>query len=160
MAPALKKILRISELTEMLSSVFGNTRGNEELQEEIEGAKTLILQAKALTTTKSYLSHIRRFRRWAEERGVSWLPASRSSVLAFLGFLQKNDGSRAIITGSRAAISWAHKIGGLDSPTNDSLVAMCVQGALRMAKKPLKTHPFSKGVTVRLFKETARVWNL
>ena len=128
----------------MLDSAVPAVPGNRELEGNIEGAKELILTAKAGNTTLTYLSHIRGFRSWAESRGVVWLPASRSTILGYFGFLQKLGASRSLISGSQAAINWVHRIGGLDSWSGDSLVSLYVQGALRSAKIPAQTSAFSK----------------
>jgi len=86
---------------------------------------------KATATRKAYASDFRVFRAWCSERSVSSLPATPASVAAFLA-AQATQGIKPSTLGRRvAAIRYAHKLAGHETPTGSEAVKATMRGIRR-----------------------------
>jgi site-specific recombinase XerD len=86
---------------------------------------------KAAATRKAYASDFNLFRAWCSERNVTSLPATPESVAAFLA-AQAVAGIKPSTLGRRvAAIRYAHKLAGHESPTDSEAVKATVRGIRR-----------------------------
>ena len=99
---------------------------------------------KAEATRRAYRTDFEIFRTWCNERKVANLPASAEAVAAFLAF----EASRAIkpsTIGRRvAAIRYAHRLAGHESPTNAETVRATLRGIRRtMGTAPIRKAPIT-----------------
>ena len=99
-------------------------------------ARELMHASKAPSTWKKYTAEFDKFRDWASERGLSYLPATSKTVLRYLAFRAEKRTS-AVLSTTSAAISAFHKMEGLPSPSADSRVAALLEGARRTFSKPV-----------------------
>ena len=103
----------------------------------------LVLASSAPSTITRYSYGWARWRRWAQSKqGVSFLPARPLCIAMYLleltgDALQKNTGCSAIDS-ALYGIRWAHKIAGLESPTEHPTVLAAAEGARRKLSKPVQ----------------------
>src|SRR5262245_57149081 len=99
---------------------------------DIEAAVSYAKAEKAPATRRAYTTDFAIFEAWCSERGASALPASPETVAAYLA--SEAEQSRPSNIGRRvAAIRYAHKLAGLEVPTDDERVKATVRG-IRRAK--------------------------
>ena len=82
-------------------------------------------------TRRVYASHWASWERWAAEVGVESLPASPVHVTAYVTDRAAEGRKPATLRIALAAISYAHRIAGLDSPTSDEGVRAAMRGLSR-----------------------------
>jgi site-specific recombinase XerD len=98
---------------------------------EAERARSFANAEKAAATRRAYGTDFMLFRTWCEERQLDAVPASPTTVAAFLAY-EANRNVKASTIGRRtAAIRYAHKLAGLATPTDDELVKATVRGIRR-----------------------------
>lgn len=118
---------------------------------EDEGLKDLanalpatIIRSKASSTTTKYLGGFRRWKLWATEQKLATFPASTIHVALYLQHLGQSKGSKAAIEEAVNALSWAHSMAGLPSPTTDPFIHTVLDGLKRSLAKPVnKKEPFT-----------------
>src|SRR5262249_43370439 len=71
------------------------------------------------------------FTRWCASRGVGALPATATTVAAFLAVEADRDIQASTISRRVAAIRYAHRLAGLAVPTDDERVKATVRGIRR-----------------------------
>jgi site-specific recombinase XerD len=97
---------------------------------DLAAAITLAKAEKAASTRKAYATDFRLFREWCEARGVFALPAAPETVAAYLAAYAGT--SKASTLGRRvAAIRYAHKLAGLNLPTDAEGVKATMRGIRR-----------------------------
>jgi site-specific recombinase XerD len=111
---------------------------------EIAAAVTFARAEKAEATRRAYRTDFEIFRAWCNERKVAELPATAEAVAAFIAF----EASRAIkpstIARRVAAIRYAHKLAGHESPTNAESVRATLRGIRRtMGVAPIRKVPIT-----------------
>jgi site-specific recombinase XerD len=85
---------------------------------------------KAPATRKAYKTDFRFFQEWCQSKGVSALPATRETVAAYLA--AQAGALKASTIGRRvAAIRYAHKLAGLETPTDAEAIKATVRGIRR-----------------------------
>jgi hypothetical protein len=90
--------------------------------EDIARAVEFARQDKAESTRKAYRADFTAFTAWCTGRGVSALPASPETVAGYLA-AEAEAGKYPSTIGRRcAAIGHAHKLAGMEPPTNSELV--------------------------------------
>src|SRR3974390_3825179 len=98
---------------------------------DLTAAVDLAKAEKAVSTRKAYGTDFRLFKEWCETKGVSPLPASPETVAAFLA-AETGDGTKPSTLARRiAAISYAHKLAHLDTPTDSEAVKATLRGIRR-----------------------------
>jgi len=98
---------------------------------DLEAVREYVDASLAPNTRRAYRASLAAFRAWCEAEKVDALPASPESVAAFLA-AEAGAGLKASTLGQRvAAIQWAHKAVGLESPTNTMLVEATHKGIRR-----------------------------
>ena len=102
-----------------------------EVTEEMESAADFALHSKAGSTRRAYATDWRTFERWCDLRGLQSLPASASTLAAFLGWQGKSDAKPSSIGRRLAAIRYRHKLAGYESPTADERVRAVMAGIRR-----------------------------
>jgi len=95
---------------------------------------------KSPATRKAYATDYRLFCQWCEARALAPMPASVETVAAYLAH-EADNGCRPSTIGRRcAAIGYAHKLAGNESPT----AAESVKATLRGIRRSLGTAPARK----------------
>lgn len=103
------------------------------LAPEIEQAANYARAEKAEATRRAYRSDFAQFRSWCEAKSIPALPADPTAVAAFLA-AEANRGSKvATISRRLAAIRYAHKLAGHETPTNCEAVKATLRGIRRTA---------------------------
>ena len=89
--------------------------------------------SKALSTQRAYRSDVRAFETWCHSRGLRTCPASADAVADHLSWAATEGGLSPSSIGRRtAAIRWAHKANGFESPTSSEVVRSVVAGIRRV----------------------------
>lgn len=114
-----------------------NTTALSTTQESIESltkltdrANEYISKSRSENTKKAYESDFRHFSDWANDLNLDFFPAIPQTIVCYLTHLSESC-SVATISRKMAAISQAHKLSGLSSPTKDPLVREVLTGIKR-----------------------------
>ena len=116
---------------------------DQELSIQVPHLLDLVLGLNAPSTTSKYSCGWARWRRWTQSKQrVSFMPAHPLCIALYLfqltkDTLQKNIGCSAIYS-ALYGIRWAHKIAGLESPTEHPTVIAAAEGARRKLSKPVQ----------------------
>ena len=92
-------------------------------------------------TRAVYRSHWSRWTEWANDLGVRALPAAPVHVAAFLTDRAEEGCRPATLRAALAAIAFAHRAEGLDSPTEDEGVVTTMRGLSRMLGRGQRQAP-------------------
>jgi site-specific recombinase XerD len=98
---------------------------------DAEQARNYANAEKATATRKAYGADFLIFRAWCEERQLDAVPASPAAIAAFLAHEASRNVKASTIGRRVAAIRYAHKLAGLDTPTDDERVKATVRGIRR-----------------------------
>jgi site-specific recombinase XerD len=90
-----------------------------------------IAASKAPGTVRAYRSDLRHFEAWCASRAHQSLPAAPETVADYIAYLAQAGMKPATITRRLSAISEAHKMAQLESPTQTQLVRMTAAGIRR-----------------------------
>ena len=109
---------------------------------DVEAAAAYAKAEKAVGTRRAYKTDFAIFRAWCADRGANALPAEPATVAAFLAW-EANRRIRPSTIGRRvAAIRYAHKLAGHESPTDDERVRATMRGIRRsVGSAPTKKAP-------------------
>jgi site-specific recombinase XerD len=117
-------------MTDQLPAVITATNLPAALGPDLEAAIDLAKAEKAISTRKAYGTDFRIFKAWCESRGVSALPAAPETVASYLAAHAST--SKASTLGRRiAAVRYAHKLAGLETPTDAEGVKATMRGIRR-----------------------------
>jgi site-specific recombinase XerD len=109
---------------------------------EVEAAAAFAMAEKAPGTRRAYKSDFAIFQAWCADRGASALPAQPTTVAAFLGWEASRHTRPSTIGRRVAAIRYAHKLAGLEAPTDDERVRATMRGIRRtVGSAPTKKVP-------------------
>ena len=86
----------------------------------------------APNTTRAYAAHLKRFSTWCTEHGYLPLPASVDALVGFCTFLAEAGKKVGTLQQHCAAISKAHAVRGVDSPTDDKQFKIFMDGVRRL----------------------------
>ena len=112
-------------------TVFPCTSGLAIPAVDAERARNYANAEKAAATRRAYGADFLIFRAWCEERQLDAIPASPVTVAAFLAHEASRNVKASTIGRRVAAIRYAHKLAGLDTPTDDERVKATVRGIRR-----------------------------
>jgi site-specific recombinase XerD len=98
---------------------------------DAERARAYANAEKAAATRRAYGTDFSIFQGWCEERQLVAIPASPATVAAFLAHEASRNVKASTIGRRVAAIRYAHKLAGLDTPTDDERVKATVRGIRR-----------------------------
>jgi site-specific recombinase XerD len=98
---------------------------------EIAAAVTFARAEKAESTRRAYRSDFEIFQTWCSERKVSVLPATAEAVAAFIAFEAARSIKPSTIARRVAAIRYAHKLAGHETPTDAETVRATLRGIRR-----------------------------
>ncbi len=112
----------------------------EVVRHEAEAAAAFARAEKADATRRAYRSDWRRFEAWCASRGTAPLPAAPEAVAAFLAAEAAAGTKPSTLARRAAAIRYAHRLAGHESPTN----AEAVRATLRGIRRTLGAAPAQK----------------
>jgi site-specific recombinase XerD len=98
---------------------------------DLAAAIDLARAEKAKSTRKAYGTDFRLFKAYCDGKGVSALPASPETVAAYLA-AEAQTAKPSTISRRVAAIRYAHRLAGLETPTDAEGVKATVRGIRRM----------------------------
>lgn len=101
------------------------------LTDALTSAASYAEAEKAAATRRAYRSDWRQFQGWCFGLKINSLPAAPSTVAAYLSHLADNGRSASTIARRLAAISYAHRLKGLDSPAGSEPVRAVLRGIRR-----------------------------
>ena len=107
------------------------------------------------STRRVYRWQLRRFMNWCNQYGLCALPAVPATVAAFVSYLVDEGKGHATIQQALAAVSVAHRLIGLPTPTSDIIVKNAVKGfrqehGIAPKKKPAATADLVKKMLIAL----------
>jgi site-specific recombinase XerD len=97
---------------------------------DLAAAIDLAKAEKAVSTRRAYSTDLRLFRVYCDSKGVSALPALPETVVAYLA-AEASIAKPSTIGRRVAAIRYAHKLAGLETPTDAEGVKATVRGIRR-----------------------------
>src|ERR1700722_14964473 len=98
---------------------------------DLTAAVDLAKAEKALSTRKAYGTDFRIFKAWCNAKGVSSLPAQPETVAAFLAAEAGAGVKPSTLKRRVAAIRYAHKLAGIETPTDAEGVKATMRGIRR-----------------------------
>jgi hypothetical protein len=99
-----------------------------------------MLEAWSSNTNKVYQSSFKKWATWADAfPEISALPARPIHVCLYLVALGQQQVSVATLNSVLAAIAWAHRIAGMESPSENKTVKITMEGLRRRLAKPRVT---------------------
>jgi site-specific recombinase XerD len=101
------------------------------IQAELSAAVDLARNEKSQATRRAYRTDFGQFLEWCGRRGVIALPASPETVCAYLAHLVEIGCKASTISRRIAAIGYAHKLAGHNSPARAEIVNATVRGIRR-----------------------------
>ena len=113
---------------------------------------SLLLGAKAASTTKSYLASWRRWEQWsASKTGVSVFPVAPFDLVLYITHLA-DSGAKSTADNAMAAIKYVHDLAGVDSPTVNPMVVLALQGFRRHNSAPtVRKEPITADILSKVF---------
>jgi site-specific recombinase XerD len=98
---------------------------------DLAAAIDLAKAEKAVSTRKAYGTDFRIFKAWCDGKGVPALPASPETVAAFLAAEAGGGVKPSTLSRRVAAIRYAHKLAGVETPTDAEGVKATMRGIRR-----------------------------
>jgi integrase len=120
----------LTDSTSIVPATTTAPTGWIELHKLIEESEQFRRAARSERTWKAYRSDLRSFAGWADQHGVSALPATPETVVAYIT-TSASKYRPATIRRHLAAISVAHKLAGHESPTKHPVVNEVLKGIER-----------------------------
>ncbi|MFI5387976.1 MAG: tyrosine-type recombinase/integrase, partial [Fimbriimonadales bacterium] len=93
--------------------------------------RDFLAASKAPRTIRAYSADLRDFEAWCQQHGRQSLPAAPETVADYGSSLAEKSMTAATITRRLSAISQAHKMAGLETPTQTQIVRMTAAGIRR-----------------------------
>ncbi|XP_030844181.1 uncharacterized protein LOC115925113 [Strongylocentrotus purpuratus] len=115
---------------------------------------SLLMTAKASSTTKQYLHSWKRWEDWAtSKKGVSVFPVQSFHLFLYISHLATT-GMKSLADSATAAIKWVHNLAGLHSPTDNPMVKLALQGFKRATSSPtLRKHPITPDILMKIYEK-------
>jgi site-specific recombinase XerD len=104
------------------------TLGSDGPDSGLESAGKYARAATSQATLKAYATDLFAFRAWCATRGVVPVPATEATVAGYLSTLADAGFTSGTIGRRAAAIAWAHRKSGHDSPTSSEAVKEVLSG--------------------------------
>ena len=101
------------------------------LTDVLTSAASYAQDEKAASTRRGYRSDWRDFSAWCDRMGLEPLPASPATAAAYFAHLADSGRSAGTIARRVAAIAYAHKLKGAESPTTAEAVRQVLRGIRR-----------------------------
>ena len=111
----------------------------------------VILSSKATTTTNQYSGAFNNWNSWAEKYGKTPLPADPYFVSIYLIHVSHSAKSPSPNVKVILAISWAHKLAGLQDPCSSPIIKQCAEGLKRKLACPSnKKEPITADILTKM----------
>ena len=122
-----------------------------DLAPDLAAAARFSRAEKAGATRKAYATDYRLFCQWCDPRALCTMPASVETVAAYLAFEAENGCRASTIARRCAAIRYAHKIAGHESPTATESVKATVRGIRRsLGTAPTRKAPATANLVLAM----------
>lgn len=126
----------------MTDLIHGSRQGVTLVPEKYRATLRRLLEAStAGATRRAYKSQLRRFTEWCRTNSLCPLPAAPETVAAFISFLAESGKGNATVNQALAAISVAHRVANLPTPTTDIAVQKAARGFRREFGQPPRKKP-------------------
>ena len=128
-----EKCTEVFTLSDLIPDFRAAANGlSEFVPEKYRATLHRLLEAStAKATRRAYRGQLKRFADWCGTNGLSPLPATPEAVAAYISFLAEEGKGNATVEQAMAAISAAHRVTGLPSPTKDLSVQKTARGFRR-----------------------------
>ena len=101
------------------------------------GLLSLLMSAKASSTTKKYLASWRHWEEWASSKSnVTIFPVSSLHFPIYIAHLAATTGLKSVADSTTAAVKWVHSLANLPSPTDSIMAKTALQGFKRLNATP------------------------
>ena len=107
-----------------------------ELKEVADKLPDTILHSRADSAVQKYLGAFRRWKAWANQYGMTAMPAKEVHVALYLQLLEDTSQSKVTVEAAYNALAWVHSTAGLPSPTIFPFVKATLEGMQRILAKP------------------------
>ena len=115
---------------------------------------THLVRSTSENTNKKYFAAFNRWDSFIRAEGGSSLPAESIHVALYITHLIDNSSSSSVIEGAVYAIKWAHKIRGLNDPTDNCFVKSLLESAKRQCQRKInKKEPVTSCQLIELCKK-------
>ena len=109
---------------------------NAEMRELALSLPTIVMAAKAKSTTTKYDRGWSKWLDWCKDKyEIRRVPANPFHVAMYLSYVLKNSNNNGALTTAFYGIRWGHQINGFPSPTDHPFVRMTYEGAVRLCEK-------------------------
>ena len=110
----------------------------------------VVLDSRADSTTKKYLGAFQRWKTWAAaHQEVPSFPVQEGHLALYMVHLSESTQSKAAVEEIVHAVSWLHRVSGLQPPNASPLVHTTLEGLQRKLAKPKKS---KEPITVEMLK--------
>lgn len=138
-------------LTDVASAqIWNEFKGlqNPELKSLAERIPDTVLASRANSTTKKYRNAVERWKKWASQRDLDYLPIAVSKFALYLQWVGETSQSRAAVEEAVNAASWLQRIRGEDVlVSRNPLICSIVEGFQRQLARPkVKKSPVTPGI--------------
>ena len=119
---------------------------------------SLLMSAKATSTTKQYLRSWNKWEAWASSKtGVPVFPVQPFHLSLYISHLATT-GMKSLADSASAAMKWTHSLAGLPSPTENPLVKIALQGFKRTTSSPVsRKEPISPDILMKIMDKYGHV---
>ena len=110
-----------------------------------------LLQSRACSSTKKYVSAFKRWKSWANSHHLQTFLAQAHHLALYLQHLAEQAKSKSAAEEAVNALAWVHGLAGANSPTSSSIVQETLQGLKRTLSKPVqKKRPITKEILTEI----------
>lgn len=111
----------------------------------------IIKSGKSEKTNKLYDAYFQKFKKWCAGNGVSYLPASVSTVAVFLSSLVQQAVSDSVLSAYFYSIKWNHDANICTNPCETKILQLIMEGGKRILCKPVqKKEPITPEILEKL----------
>ena len=108
------------------------TESDEEIRLLQQSLPYVIKNGIANSTFSKYSKSWEKWLKWSDRKNVTGRPADPYYVAIYINHLLFVNKNKGCITSALYAVRWGHHVVGLESPTDNPLVKLAYEGALRM----------------------------
>ena len=117
---------------------------NFKFKDHISKLKLLSMASRAPSTVQNYTGGFRRWKKWCVNMDISHFPANPVHVALYLMFIMESKDSYHAVKNASYSIDWAHKIAGLEVPSQHPMVLAVKESSARIYGQPvIKKEPIT-----------------
>ena len=119
--------------------------------------KSVAVESREPNTVKSYNAAFKRWKKWAKNfPEIEDFPASPTYVALYLTSIMQNANSPAPVTVAFYGIAWAHRLAGVEDPTQHSLPRTALEAAKRrLGRETVKKEPVTPEMLCAMIETSA-----